>query len=839
MLEIIGFITSAMLLLGTAWLIVSQTGQRFNEQVWIFVGTVSLQLGSIVSIASYFSSLTPLGWLSVQGALTLMSIGGVWLIRGRSSIFRLQSRWWPDLRETMSTISPVGWTGVGGILIFIILTGLIQAFTPLSNPAYGDERMYHASRVIYWLQNQSVFPYDTHNDRQVVFSFGGEIFFLWSLVFLKSEAVGRLIFWSGYPLSSLGIYLLTRSLNIDPNKAIITTLVFTATPIVARHATGLKPELWLTFFVLGVAFWLVQLYKDPKEKQFAFFWLGVLVALSINVKFTALLLILLLGALFWHIPTKEDRWSSTGITISGLAVGLLLSGSMLLFSNNLINYGHILGPESMRQVHASEISVRQLYTHLVRLPFLLFELPEVPLVTLQNRLTSWGNVAMHALGADQLLPLENNTNWPGYFTFSIPQVANKFSLGGLVWLPLLIASSVEIIKLKTNRNSLLILVLMDLLLLAGIVFLVRWMAHSKLPERFLIAPYALGLVIGVDALKSRLDKIKFIQIVVLLLVIYTVYPEVRSQFMKTETALAFPSTMTLLNMPFAEALNYIPDHSTILLAGSQDVPDYPLFAPNSNYSNRVISWGKSTFNSDRLRQLIDSNHVTHVLIQNDQQLFFHWDPPVNTSEMVEWLTQQPEFDEVPLQAESEAVSLSQGHMRLFETQEIHQRRLEEIKRYLQNTQFPAEAPFIKIDSALHHQVGLEPEALEFPRQPELFGPKDENILWLGQGEQGGLRGVLWSQTQTQVNLHFDLVPGPSMSQDTRRVFLSGLVGGKLVSLNETFTGPDSLDFQVPLRSGPNPFTFFTTDRPDIFIHEAGDTRPLIVGVRGLTIGPLP
>src|SRR5690606_28570513 len=150
------------------------------------------------------------------------------------------------------------------------------------------------------LQNQSIFPYDTHNDRQVVFSFGAGIFFLWPLTFLKSELVGRLIFWLGYPSSALGIYILTRSLEIDLNKAILTTLLFIATPIVTRYATGLKPELWLTFFILGAAFWLVQSHKSSEKKGLALFWFGVFVALSINVKFTALLLIIPLAGLPWY-----------------------------------------------------------------------------------------------------------------------------------------------------------------------------------------------------------------------------------------------------------------------------------------------------------------------------------------------------------------------------------------------------------------------------------------------------------------------------------------------------------------------------------------------------------
>jgi hypothetical protein len=168
---------------------------------------------------------------------------------------------------------------------------------------------------------------------------------------------------------------------------------------------------------------------------------------------------------------------------------------------------------------------------------------------------------------------------------------------------------------------------------------------------------------------------------------------------------------------------------------------------------------------------------------------------------------------------------------------MRQKRLEEINHHLQTTQFPEESPIIKVDLALHQQVGVEPETLEFVWQPEPFGQNGQ-VLWLGRGEQNGLRGVLWAQAQTLVNLRFDLASGPALRDHTGTVQLSGLVNGEIMTLTETFTETTTLNFPVPLRPGSNPFTFFTPERADVFIQENGDTRPLIVGIQALTIEPL-
>ena len=38
----------------------------------------------------------------------------------------------------------------------------------------------------YWIQNQSVFPFATHNERQNIVPFGSELFFLWPVLLTKS-----------------------------------------------------------------------------------------------------------------------------------------------------------------------------------------------------------------------------------------------------------------------------------------------------------------------------------------------------------------------------------------------------------------------------------------------------------------------------------------------------------------------------------------------------------------------------------------------------------------------------------------------------------------------------
>ena len=281
----------------------------------------------------------------------------------------------------------------------------------------------------------------------------GNCFFLWPLLFTKTELIGRMVFWLGYPLATTGLYLLLRALNVNRNASMIGSLIFAATPIVMRYAVGLKPGLWLAVFLLGTAFWMVQTCRNPEQVNRHLFLAGLFSMLSINIKFTALGILLPVLFLPLFLGRNHGKLLAIGSVVLGIIVGYLTSGLAIVVSFNLVNYGHILGPEAMRQVHASDLTLIQIYTHAVRLPLLLFEFPEIPFSAVRNALTTFGNNVIYFLGASELLPLENKETWPGFYVYTMPKYANKFSLGGLIWLPLLAVGLAGVIKDTLNYLS--------------------------------------------------------------------------------------------------------------------------------------------------------------------------------------------------------------------------------------------------------------------------------------------------------------------------------------------------------------------------------------------------
>jgi hypothetical protein len=363
--------------------------------------------------------------------------------------------------------------------------------------------------------------------------------------------------------------------------------------------------------------------------------------------------------------------------------------------------------------------------------------------------------------------------------------------------------------------------------LGSIVFLIRWMTHSGLPERFLVAPYAVGLAIGTILLTRFISDRKVLKMALVVLVVWMVYPSARLQLLQAQEALSVPLSTAQLDWPFAEALDYIPARAHILFFGAQNAPDYPLFTPANGYSNKVIPWGKTPFNRSRLAELIKDNEVTHVLIQNDHSLDFHWDPPISTTELVTWLANNPDFSEI---------ALATPGMRLFETIETREKRGLEIERGLEVLQVPAQAPLIIVAPSLQHQVGVDPLSLKTPWPITDLGLPEQGFLWLGQGKNEGLEGGLWSKEQRQVILRFDVSPGPARNDSTRTVQLAGQVNGHYLTAEQTFAEPTSLTFTVPLKPGRNEFSFTVLDKAT---EGREDARHRLVGLHQIVVEPIP
>lgn len=771
----------------------SDTASRF----WCVLAGVALQIGVIAIALSALHALTPVGWITLQGVI---AASAAWF--RRSDLRGLI----PRSLAVPAPSGPIFWIV---FLIAIVLTCSLT--TQIATPISGyDERMYHASRVLYWIENHGIFPYTTHNDRQVAFGNGSEIFLLWGILLTHSELVARLLAWTAFPLSCAGLALLTYELVPSRIAAAIGTLAFATAPIVFDTSIGAKAELWLVIYVLGALFFLIRAIRGVNPAVSAAS-IGIFAALAFNVKFTAAALCTVV-ALIVLVKSGTAMFArfAAGFAVSGLLCGLLLT---LAF--NLFSYGNALGSYDLRRVGASEISPRNTATQLVRTALLFIDPPSAP-VAVREAMSNAGRRLLHSAGLDRPLPLEDDGNhWPGPYNFGVPEWATRYSIAGMFCVPIALICAV-IPLIRRGVDTLGALAIANAGLFFAIVILVRWMTESQVPERLLPPVYAASVAITAGALYSRFAQHRALLVAGALLLAWQVAPAVVFDTERCAAALQHEGAGDP-DEPFGRVLDYIRDGSNILLVGAGDVRDYPLFGPMNGYPNHVWSWGRYPFDAARLANLLSRHDITHVVVE---------DTPVvdrlDTSGIVNAMRHLAGWREVVAQAPL-----------LFARADHANDCTRNASRFLRIAQYPRVGPIVQVDDALTGKVGVVPSAFSTFYRPENT-PAWGNFVWLGTGEVEGARGALFASHEMRLQMCFHVMAGYSRTDAERTVRLQT---GSATPQAAHFTTEGDVCYPVNLVSGYNEFSFAALDAATVPAQPNGDRRHLIVILRRITVRP--
>ena len=806
------FALSAFFLLFISYVAAVRFGRCSSEKFWIFLASAVFQIGGIALTLSLIHQFVAVSWIVLHALVA--AAAGILLVKTKP----------PALHsETVSTIAP--WNGIEFALAFLIaLFTLLTFFLQWNTPIFeGDEKMYHASRVLYWITNGSIFPYPTHNDRQTVFQFGSELFFLWPVLLTRWESVARSVFWLGVPLAIAGQWMLCSALGIKRVIALGTILLVMTTPIVTNYAPMLKPEMWSIVFFCGLLWWTTRVIQSQHSDGRDWFWLGVYFVLCLSIRSIEIVLLVPLVLLLWSRGSKESVVSFA----AGTCFCLVLSAAFVPLAFNVRNSGHPLGPQAMRQFHASELSMTQIQTHASRFVLSLVELPEVPG---SAGLISWNgffrNVAEGA-GANRILHGEKKTGWPGAFEFSQGETARNFSLGGILWLAafgfslhaILVGRKQIAESLTPSQHS---AALLMATLTTAIVFGIRWMQHSGLPERFLITPYVAGVIIAASYLNHWILYSPKAQAFAFLLLSWAVAPSLRQLELRTGILITNPISVAKIDAPFAEALLLIPSHSNILLFGNHIAPDYPLFNPRQFFANKVFPWGKEKVDVLKLRSIIKEKRITHLLFQDSSALSFEWAPSMDVTGTLQWLSEQPDL---PL-------LLSADRIQLFATEfSTSVRATDEQLRVIS---VPEKAPLLVVEKALEARVGLDADRLSTPWQIEDLGGDERGYLWLGTGTQGGISFGLWAKRNESIELNLDVEPGPSRRDSKRTVVVETALTHRELC-RQVFEKREIFKCKVEIDAGYSDLRVFTPDERTIAAMPNGDPRSLIVGLHHVAI----
>ena len=171
-------------------------------------------------------------------------------------------------------------------LVFIVATvGLIALIAP---PNTGDAMAYHMSRVVHWIQNQSVFHYPSHVRRQLYQNPWSEFAIMHFQILSGGDRFANLVQWFSMVGSILGVSLIAKELGADFRGQMFSGAICATIPMGILQASSVKNSYVLSFWIVCFVYYLlVAVQRKANWNFFNLFKLGASLGLAILTKGTA------------------------------------------------------------------------------------------------------------------------------------------------------------------------------------------------------------------------------------------------------------------------------------------------------------------------------------------------------------------------------------------------------------------------------------------------------------------------------------------------------------------------------------------------------------------------
>jgi hypothetical protein len=258
--------------------------------------------------------LAALGWslistvlteiLSGFNLLTLNGIGGLWIGTIIASLTYFQINFGRERRNKLAggkiSLALIGL--LGGIVFIFAAVGLIAAIAPPNN---WDSMTYHLSRVVHWIQNQSLAHYPTYYPPQLFHPPGAGIAILHFQILSGGDRFANLVQWFSAIGSAIGVSLIAQQLGADRRGQVFAAVFCTTIPMGILQASSTQNDYVVCFWVVCFVYYILrELSADIYQSQP---WkIGATLGIALFTKTTAY--IFCLPFLIWWIISGIKRW---------------------------------------------------------------------------------------------------------------------------------------------------------------------------------------------------------------------------------------------------------------------------------------------------------------------------------------------------------------------------------------------------------------------------------------------------------------------------------------------------------------------------------------------------
>ncbi len=311
-------------------------------------GIIAAYLFFFTNILSSLLLAAALGGLASRYVVLLIQLVmaaaayAVWLRRGRPALFgwlrplmneiragwKIALRRWPEICLLTAAL-------IGAFAVFAFLIWWVP-------PNNNDSLSTHLSRIGYWLQHNSLLPWETFNPKQVFYPLNAALQVYWTVLMLGSDRLAGIVQWIGGLASIVCVFGIARLIGWTRPQSAFAALVYGSFPIILLQSTTTQLDLVSAAIFLPTVYFLILGIKTSRRAMYILS--GLSLGLALGTKQTLLFLLpglavfLLLQARHWkRNPRHLSAWAAA-------AAGFFILLSSPIYVISAWYYGSPFGP---------------------------------------------------------------------------------------------------------------------------------------------------------------------------------------------------------------------------------------------------------------------------------------------------------------------------------------------------------------------------------------------------------------------------------------------------------------------------------------------------------------
>ncbi len=447
-------------------------------------------------------------FLSIFRLINFWALLGLWLLSialasicltqiKNNNVGRLEIRLFP------ANISRFELSLLAAIAFIIITVGIIAWIAP---PNTWDSMTYHMSRVVHWIQDQSVEHYPTSIYKQLSFNPWAEFAILHFQILSGGDRFANLVQWFSMIGATLGISLIAKQLGAGLRGQILAAVIGAAIPMGILQGSSTQNDYVVSFWLVCFIYYLIQLKAN--DKYFYALATGAGLGLAFLTKATAY--IYAFPFMAWVSLSLVASRRTRGLLQIILIVAIAFVINLGYYTRNYTLYGNPFGPaDAQLQLSNNTFTISSLASNVLRNIGLHIGTPYQRVNTfLENRIYQLHKI----LGID---PNDPRTTFEGTkFHIDRPSLSEDIAGNPLHLILIILATLILILQQRRRRDNLYYFVCLAAAFLLFCLYLKwqLWGSRLQLPLFILFSP-----LIGSLLSQLRFHKIVNFSIVILLL----------------------------------------------------------------------------------------------------------------------------------------------------------------------------------------------------------------------------------------------------------------------------------------------------------------------------------